>query len=201
MPHTAHFPGTCSSRSVSGACGIERCSPRPEPFPPKPPQKVALPCSTGSQVLRHSPTSPSRACPPFSLWPSRTGLDRQTKACWRSPGSRACCFSACASSRTTQDLTIPSYSVVAVPAVDWTEEKRARYSALQAEARQRAVAAGLVPDAELICGDEVGSIVECTKRHHSDLLVLGMRKHSWLMTGHTAQDIAERAPCAVLGIK
>jgi hypothetical protein len=38
-------------------------------------------------------------------WPSRTGLDRQTKACWRSPGSRACCFSACAGSQTTQDRT------------------------------------------------------------------------------------------------
>src|SRR5882762_9306159 len=32
-----------------------------------------------------------------------TGLDRQTKACWRSPGSRACYFSACAGSQTTQD--------------------------------------------------------------------------------------------------
>jgi len=28
------FPGTCSSRSVSGACGIERCSPRPCPSLP-----------------------------------------------------------------------------------------------------------------------------------------------------------------------
>ena len=52
---------------------------------------------------------PARACPPFGLWPSRTGLDRQTKACWmRSPGSRACCFLARAGSQTTQDLTIHS---------------------------------------------------------------------------------------------
>ena len=94
-----------------------------------------------------------------------------------------------------------SFPISAVPAVDWTEEKRVRYSALQAEARQQAVAAGLVPDAELISGDEVGSIVECTKRHHSDLLVLGMRKHSWLMAGHTAKDLTERAPCALLGIR
>src|SRR5271169_1380694 len=55
------------------------------------------------RVVRHSPTSPARACPPCGLWPSRTGLDPQTKACWRSPGSRACCFSACAGSQTTQD--------------------------------------------------------------------------------------------------
>jgi nucleotide-binding universal stress UspA family protein len=94
-----------------------------------------------------------------------------------------------------------SFAVSSVPAWNWTEGKRIRYSALQAEARQQAKAAGVVLDAELISGDEVGSVVKCAKTHHADLLVLGMRKHSWLMTGHTARDIAERAPCAVLGIK
>jgi len=84
--------------SVSGACGIERCSPQSAPFPPQPPPRVALPCSAGSSVLRHSPTSPVRSRPPFGLWPSRTGLDRLTKTCRTSPGSRACCFSACAGS-------------------------------------------------------------------------------------------------------
>jgi site-specific DNA recombinase len=39
------------------------------------------------------------------LWPSRTGLGRLTNACWRSPGPRACCFSACAGSQTAQDRT------------------------------------------------------------------------------------------------
>jgi nucleotide-binding universal stress UspA family protein len=96
-----------------------------------------------------------------------------------------------------------SFAMSAVPAVHWTEteEKRARYSALQAEARQQAKAAGLVIDAELISGDEVGTIIDCTKRHHSDLLVLGMRKHGWLMAGHTAKDLTKRAPCALLGIR
>jgi nucleotide-binding universal stress UspA family protein len=96
-----------------------------------------------------------------------------------------------------------SFAMSAVPAVHWTEteEKRARYSALQAEAQQQAKAAGLVIDAELISGDEVGTIIDCTKRHHSDLLVLGMRKHGWLMAGHTAKDLTERAPCALLGIR
>ena len=96
-----------------------------------------------------------------------------------------------------------SFVISAVPAVYWTEteEKRARYSALQAEARRQAKAAGLVLDTELISGDEVGTIIDCTKRHHSDLLVLGMRKHGWLMAGHTAKDLTERAPCALLGIR
>src|SRR5713101_4294332 len=87
------IPGTCASRSVSDACVIERCSPQSVPFPPQPPRKVALPCSAGSQVVRHSPTSPARTCPHCGLWPSRTGLDLLTKTCRRSPGSRACCFS------------------------------------------------------------------------------------------------------------
>src|SRR6185312_348099 len=59
--------------------GFTRCSPSSVPFPPQPPQKVALPCSAGSQVIRHSPTSPAHTCPPCGLWPSRTGLDRHTK--------------------------------------------------------------------------------------------------------------------------
>src|SRR5215472_1786923 len=66
-------------------------------------RRHTLRCSAGSRVLRHSPTSPVRACPPFGSWPSRTGLDRLTKTCRRYPGSRACCFSACAGSKTTQD--------------------------------------------------------------------------------------------------
>jgi nucleotide-binding universal stress UspA family protein len=94
-----------------------------------------------------------------------------------------------------------SFAISSVPASNWIEEKRARYSALQAEARQQAKAAGVVLDAELISGDEVDSIIKCAKSHHSDLLVLGMRKHNLLVAGHTAQNIAERAPCAVLGIK
>jgi hypothetical protein len=49
-------------------------------------------------TLRHSPTSPARTRPPFGLRPSRTGLDLATKTYRRSPGSRACCFSACAGS-------------------------------------------------------------------------------------------------------
>src|SRR5262249_48593166 len=73
-PHTAQSLGHALPRSVSGTCKIERCSPQSAPFPPQPPQKVTLRCSAGSRVLRHSPTSPERSCPPFGLWPSRTGL-------------------------------------------------------------------------------------------------------------------------------
>jgi hypothetical protein len=102
-PHIAQSVGHANSRTVSGTCQIERCSPWSTPFPPQPPRKTSPRCSAGSSVLWRSPTSPERARPPFGLSPSRTGLDLSTKTSRRSPGSRACCFSACAGSSTTQD--------------------------------------------------------------------------------------------------
>ena len=49
-------------------------------------------------------TRSDSSSPPFGLAPARTGLDLDwIEALWRSPGSRACCFSACAGSTTTQD--------------------------------------------------------------------------------------------------
>src|SRR5437588_9159389 len=68
----------------------------------------------GSTVVRHSPTSPERSRPHFGLWPSRTGLDRSTKTYRRSPGSRACCYSACAGSKTTQDRIATRVNAAAV---------------------------------------------------------------------------------------
>lgn len=58
-------------------------------------------CSAASSVLRSDPTPPARTCPQYGIKPFQTGLSvRQAR--WRSPGSRACCFSACAGSQTTQ---------------------------------------------------------------------------------------------------
>ena len=93
-----------------------------------------------------------------------------------------------------------SFAVSSVPAVNWTEGKRAKCVALQAEAREKASAAGLWIEAELVSGEEVGTMVECTRRHRCDLLILGMRKH-WLLAGHTVKDVMERAPCALLGVR
>ena len=61
-------------------------------------------CSSGSSIVWRGPTPPKRARPPCGFTPSRTGLvPSRAAALQRSPGSRACCFSACAGSKTTQD--------------------------------------------------------------------------------------------------
>jgi hypothetical protein len=63
-PHTARFPVTRNnSRSVSGSCESERCSPWSTPFPPQPPSSTDPRCSAGSKVISRSPTPPKRACP------------------------------------------------------------------------------------------------------------------------------------------
>ena len=64
---------------------------------------LATPGHTGRHAAYvHEPT-PERSCPPFGLWPSRTGLAVEAKTSKSSLGSRACCFSACAGPKTTQD--------------------------------------------------------------------------------------------------
>ena len=83
---------------------MERCSPWPAPFSPQAPPKITLLCSSGSSIVWCGPTPPERACLPCGLAPSRTGLlPFRAEALQRSPGSRACRFSACAGPQTTQD--------------------------------------------------------------------------------------------------
>ncbi len=58
-------------------------------------------CSAGSSVLLPGQTPLRRTRPPYGSAPSRTALD-QIERLQRSPGSRACCFSTCSGSPTTQ---------------------------------------------------------------------------------------------------
>jgi nucleotide-binding universal stress UspA family protein len=102
--------------------------------------------------------------------------------------------------------TYLSWAVSALPIIkqfllvaQWIENKQTKYALLQTSARQKAKAAGLWLDTELVNGDEVDSIIGSAKRHQADLLILGMRKHSLL--GHTATDLAQRAPCALMGVR
>jgi nucleotide-binding universal stress UspA family protein len=93
-----------------------------------------------------------------------------------------------------------SFSTLAAPVIDWSDERRTRCIALQIEARQLAEVAGIIFRTELVSGDEVSSIIECAKKYRADLLVLGMRKHR-LLIGHTTHDIAEHSPCPLLGVR
>jgi nucleotide-binding universal stress UspA family protein len=82
----------------------------------------------------------------------------------------------------------------------WKNQQQTRCSVLQRHARQQLSTSGVFPDAELIPGDEVGTILECARKYRADLLILGMKKHT-LLSGHTGQNLAEKAPCSVLGVR
>ncbi len=91
-----------------------------------------------------------------------------------------------------------SFSTLVAPYIRWTDEMRTRYTTLQAKTRKLAEDAGLAIEAELSNGDEVNSILKAAKHNQSDLLVIGMPKHNWII-GHTAQEVAERVPLCAAG--
>ncbi|KAA6457843.1 universal stress protein [Acidobacteria bacterium AB60] len=93
-----------------------------------------------------------------------------------------------------------SFAPSATFALHWKEEQANRCSVLQRRARVALARSGVYPDAEVVPGDEVGTIVACAKRFRADLLILGLRRHA-RMSGHTGQHVAEMAPCSVLGVR
>jgi nucleotide-binding universal stress UspA family protein len=93
-----------------------------------------------------------------------------------------------------------SFSTLAAPYIRWTDEIRTKYVTLLAKAREFAEDAGLAIEAELSNGDEVESILKAARHNQSDLLVIWHAKHNWII-GHTAQEVAEHVPCALLGIR
>jgi nucleotide-binding universal stress UspA family protein len=77
------------------------------------------------------------------------------------------------------------------------------YRDLQARARETAQQEGVILTTELVEGDEVQAIVECVQRTQSDLLVLGLHRHSLLfgrLWNHTAHDLTQQVISSILGV-
>jgi nucleotide-binding universal stress UspA family protein len=92
-----------------------------------------------------------------------------------------------------------SFAASAVFAQMWKQSQSQKCSALQSNAKQQMAKAGIFPDAELVAGSEVHTILRCAKRYQANLIVMGMRNRT-IVTDRTTQDVAERSPCAVLGV-
>src|SRR5208283_4699438 len=122
-------------RTVSGWCWVERCSPWRAPFSPQAPPKIALLCSSGPSIIWGGPTPLERSHPHCGFGPSRIGLAPfRAEALQRSPGSRACCFSACAGSPTTQDrLLARDYRETAVVPSSVKKESRPDFAFFEAQ--------------------------------------------------------------------
>jgi len=92
-----------------------------------------------------------------------------------------------------------SFAVSAIFAQIWKHAQLQKCTALHSQAKQQMAKAGLYPDVELVTGSEVHTILRSAKQHQADLIVMGMRNRT-IVTDHTTQDVAERSPCAVLGV-
>src|ERR1035438_7258384 len=77
------------SRSVSGTCQMEECSPRSAAFPPHSPPTMLRLCSSDSSVLCHCVTPRRRTRGPYGLSLLPPSCDKlSSQASPRSPGSR-----------------------------------------------------------------------------------------------------------------
>lgn len=92
-----------------------------------------------------------------------------------------------------------SFAPSAVFADIWKHSQWQKCSALHNHAKQQMAKAGIFPDAELISGSEVHTILRCAREYEADLIVMGLRNRT-IVTDRTTQDVAERSPCAVLGV-
>ena len=74
-----------------------------------------------------------------------------------------------------------SWDVSPLPAKQWIEGTRTKHTLHQTAARQKANAAGVSLDTELVDGDGVDRIIESAKKNHADLLVVGLRQDTLLI--------------------
>ena len=87
----------------------------------------------------------------------------------------------------------------AVFAQMWKRAQLQKCFALQSNARQQLVESRLFPDAELVAGNEAPAILKWARQYQADLIVMSLRKRT-IVADRTTQDVAERSPCAVLGV-
>ena len=76
------------------------------------------------------------------------------------------------------------------------------YRKPQADAHETARQHGVALKTEILEGDEVQAIVECVRSSDSDLLVLGLHRHSLLsrLWSHTAHDLSQQVISSILGV-
>jgi len=102
-------------------------------------------------------------------------------------------------------VTAGAYAPIDPAVIQQIEDQQKGYTMrLLTEATEIASAAGVDLTTEAVAGDEVELIVDAVIRHRADLLVVGLRHHPGLMdrlVSHTVHNIAEKAPCSVLGVR
>jgi nucleotide-binding universal stress UspA family protein len=102
---------------------------------------------------------------------------------------------------------LPAYTTYATaldPSIEktLTDDRQERYDQLHAEARKTALREGVELVTDLAEGEEVDAIVHFVRQYKADLLVVGLHQHASHISRlwSTVYEVAQDAPCSVLGI-
>jgi len=82
------------------------------------------------------------------------------------------------------------------------EDRRERYERLQAEARETALREGVEVVTHLLDGDAASALVGFLLQDKPDLLVMGLHRPTSHLSclWSTVYEVAQEAPCSVLGV-
>jgi nucleotide-binding universal stress UspA family protein len=97
-----------------------------------------------------------------------------------------------------------SFAVVVDPTVPnaMKEDQRRAYGELHAKASLLAQEHGVRSKASIVEGREVQAILHFLKNECADLLVIGLHQHDFYLSRlwSSVYDLAQEAPCSVLGV-
>jgi nucleotide-binding universal stress UspA family protein len=82
------------------------------------------------------------------------------------------------------------------------QDRKALYERLQAEARRTERREGVELETHLMEGEEIDAIIHFLGHYQTDLLVLGLHHHQSHISRlwSTVYEVAQDAPCSVLGV-
>jgi nucleotide-binding universal stress UspA family protein len=99
---------------------------------------------------------------------------------------------------------LPHYAATVREVLEAKAEKNGYFTKINEEAKEIAAREGIVLHTKVIAGHEVEAIVDYTKEHHFDLVVIGFMGHSKIygrIWGSTSQNITRLVPCTVMVVK
>ena len=99
---------------------------------------------------------------------------------------------------------LPHYAATVGEVLEAKAENNNYFGRINEEAQQMASREDISLHTHVIAGHEVQTIVDYTREHHFDLVVIGFMGHSKIydrVWGSTSQNIARLVPCTVMVVK
>lgn len=99
---------------------------------------------------------------------------------------------------------LPHYAATIGEVLEAKAEKNNYFKKINEEAKELALKEGVILHTHVIAGHEVKTIVDFTRDHHFDLVVIGFMGHSKIydrVWGSTSQNITRLVPCTVMVVK